>query len=181
MNASFFVVTAKSENKLWKYGNTDKKMPNCLLLNQNSQTLYSSTKQPHLSAKVQSRCLSPFRHNVRMSDEADTREDLNRLSFFFRIGRDPRTSWCNVVPDYAARSEIREPLSPWRKQLIFLRTDHLGDCCLHLVLRSPSGARQKRCSQIGNRGNVIRNTNVPRFGRPSMFQLPFVVRMRIHV
>jgi len=83
------------------------------------------TKQPHLSAIVQSRRLSLFGHVARMPDETDAKRILT------------------ASPQETGRDHWNPATSIWTTQLTWLRTVHSGDWCPCSALRTLSGACQK--------------------------------------
>ena len=84
--------------------------------------------------------ISLFGHNARMPDETGAKS-LNNPP--------PQTTGGDhqdflILRGWRLYIRTWNPITcPWMKQLMWLRIVHSGDWCLHLVLRSPSGACQK--------------------------------------
>ena len=98
------------------------------------------TEQPHLSATVQAQHLSLFSHIARMPDESDAKQILTAspLENWRRPPGRPRTTWMKTT-----QQDLKSMNLSWTKQLTWLRIAHSGYWCLHLALRTHSGACQK--------------------------------------
>ena len=98
------------------------------------------TKQPHLSAIVQSRRLSLFGHIAWMPDETDAKQILTASptgNWTKPLGH-PRITWMKTI-----QQDLKSSDSIWTTQLTWLRTVHSGDWYLRSALRTLSGACQK--------------------------------------
>ena len=101
------------------------------------------TKQPNLTAIIQSQRLSMFRHLARMDDDADTKMIITAPHQ--TTGTDHHG--IPVSHSWTPSSEIWEPTtSHWIKQSTWPRTVVCGGWCLRMALHTASGACQKRRS-----------------------------------
>jgi len=99
------------------------------------------TKQPNLTAIIQSRHLFIFRHIARMDDDADAKTILKAPPPENWRDHQGVPAWRGSIPS----SETWEPTtSHWIKQSTWPRTVLCGGWCLRMALHTPSGACQKR-------------------------------------
>jgi len=107
----------------------------------NGKEVRRITKQPNLTAIIQSRRVSIFGHIARMDDDADAKMILTAPppeNWKRRPGR-PCITWLNTV-----QRDLRAYNLHWTKQSTWLRTVLGGGWWLRTVLRSPNGTCQER-------------------------------------
>ena len=110
------------------------------------------TKQPNITAIIQSLRLSTFGHIARMDDDADAKKILTAPHH--RTGRNHHG--IPISHGWTPSNEIWQPTtSHWMKQSTWLWTILCGGWCLRMALRTPSGACQKGSRVRSDGGGAV--------------------------